>query len=112
VVQRGLIEIPDDPILIRELRLLERHPGNLGKEVVTHPRGGHDDRANTVFGALRVLSNYTGFSLEQMLANERTDEQRQAQQTYAQRNFQNYLWRLQGINPRQPHRPWASQPWD
>ena len=72
---RGLVEIPDDAILIRELRLLERHPGNLGREVVTHPRGAHDDRANALFGALRVLSNYSGFSIEQMLANERTPEQ-------------------------------------
>jgi hypothetical protein len=39
-LNRGLVEIPDDAILIRELRLLERHPGNLGREVVTHNRGG------------------------------------------------------------------------
>ena len=103
---RGLVEIPDDPILIRELRLLERHPGNLGREVVTHPRGAHDDRANAVFGALRVLSNYTGFSIEQMLANERTPEQQQQQQqSYAARNFQSYLMGISGFNPRQPHRP-------
>ena len=36
---RGQVEIPDDPILIRELRLLERHPGNLGREVVTPSKG-------------------------------------------------------------------------
>jgi hypothetical protein len=35
---RGLVELPDEPILIRELRLLERHPGNSGKDSVSHPR--------------------------------------------------------------------------
>ena len=109
---RGLVEIPDDPILIRELRLLERHPGNLGREVVTHPRGAHDDRANSLFGVLRVLSDYSGFSVEQMLANERTPEQQQQQQSYAARNFQSYLMGISGFNPRQPHRPWGRQPWD
>jgi Phage Terminase len=101
---RGLVEIPDDPILIRELRLLERHPGNLGKEVVSHPRGAHDDRSNALFGVLRVLSNYSGFSLERMLANERTSEQ---QQSFAAANFQSYLFRSMGVNPRDPGRPWG-----
>jgi hypothetical protein len=77
----------------------------------SHPRGAHDDRANSLFGVLRVLSNYRGFSIERMLANERTEEQQQ-HQTYAQRNFQQYLWRVMGVNPRQPNRPWARQPWD
>ena len=28
---RGEVEIPDDAVLIRELRLLERRPSNLGR---------------------------------------------------------------------------------
>lgn len=56
------------------------------------------------------------FSLEEMLANEReplpanatADEQQQ--QSYAARNFQNYLWNIQGIDPAQPSRPWGF-PW-
>jgi hypothetical protein len=36
---RGLVEIPDDAVLIRELRQLERHPGDLGKEVETRIYG-------------------------------------------------------------------------
>jgi hypothetical protein len=43
---RGLIELPPDPILIRELKLLERRPCLMGKEQVSHQRGTHDDRAN------------------------------------------------------------------
>ena len=47
------------------------------------------------------------FSLEQMLANEReplpaTADKQQGQQSYAARNFQNYLWGIQGIDPRNP----------
>jgi len=61
---RGLIELPPDKILIRELKLLERRPGNLGKEQVGHPRGVHDDRAVALAGVCRVLSNHLGFDQE------------------------------------------------
>jgi len=43
---RGLVSLPDHPALLRELRLLERIPGRVGKDQVTHPRGVHDDSAN------------------------------------------------------------------
>jgi hypothetical protein len=64
---RGLVGLPDHPKLIRELRLLERVTHRGGKDSVDHPRGQHDDFANSVCGVLRVLSNYLGFSLEAML---------------------------------------------
>ena len=51
---RGLVELPDNHTLICELRLLERRPGNLGKEAVGHPRGCHDDFANACCGALVI----------------------------------------------------------
>ena len=54
---RGLVSIPDQPALIRELRLLERIPGRIGKDQVTHPRGVHDDLANVVCGALAMLAS-------------------------------------------------------
>ncbi len=60
---RGLVRLPDHPALLRELRLLERIPGRVGKDQVTHPRHGHDDYANAVCGCLRVLSNYLGYDL-------------------------------------------------
>jgi hypothetical protein len=53
---RGLVEIPDHPALIRELRLLERIPGRIGKDQVTHPRNVHDDLANSTCGALAMLA--------------------------------------------------------
>ena len=64
---RGLVQLPDHPKLIRELRLLERVTHRGGKDSVDHPRGQHDDHANAVCGVLRTLSNYLGFSLEKML---------------------------------------------
>ncbi|TMJ93886.1 MAG: hypothetical protein E6G74_23690, partial [Alphaproteobacteria bacterium] len=60
---RGLVVLPNEPILLRELRLLERTPTRMGKDLVTHPRGCHDDRANSVCGALYGISNYLGYDL-------------------------------------------------
>ncbi len=42
------IEIPDDPVLMQQLQLLERRRGSQGKDSVDHPVGAHDDRANVV----------------------------------------------------------------
>jgi Phage Terminase len=64
---RGLVRLPDHARLIKELRLLERQTHRGGKDSVDHPRGHHDDYANSVCGVLRTLSNYLGFSLEKML---------------------------------------------
>jgi hypothetical protein len=54
---RGLVSIPDYPPLIRELRLLERIPGKIGRDQVCHPRGVHDDLANSVCGCLAMLAS-------------------------------------------------------
>jgi Terminase large subunit, ATPase domain len=51
---RGLVSIPADPILMRELRLLERRVARSGKDSVNHGVGGHDDYANALFGCLYV----------------------------------------------------------
>jgi hypothetical protein len=54
---RGLVTIPDHPALVRELRLLERIPGRIGKDQVTHPRGVHDDWANATCAALAMAAS-------------------------------------------------------
>jgi hypothetical protein len=64
VFTRGLVTIPDDSVLLRELRLLERTPTRMGKEQVTHPRGCHDDRANVVCAVLHNLAGGVGYDLE------------------------------------------------
>lgn len=51
----GRVSLPDDAKLIRELRTLERQVHRSGKDSVDHPRGGSDDRANAVFGAMWIL---------------------------------------------------------
>ena len=58
---------------LKELRLLERSPGRIGRDQVSHPRNGHDDHANAVCGCLRVLANWMGFDINQML-NDGGDE--------------------------------------
>jgi hypothetical protein len=45
---QGKIEILDHPELSRELRLLERRPRPGGKLIIDHPRGSHDDFANSL----------------------------------------------------------------
>jgi hypothetical protein len=58
---RGLVRLPEHPTLLRELRLLERTVHRGGKDSIDHPRGGHDDFANSLCGALRQLSDHLGF---------------------------------------------------
>jgi len=57
---RAAVRIPDHPILLRELRLLERIPTRMGKDQVVHPRNTHDDYANVCCGALYGLANHLG----------------------------------------------------
>ena len=52
---RGLVRLPDHTKLLRELRLLERVTHRSGKDQVTHPKGGRDDFANAVCGALYLV---------------------------------------------------------
>ncbi|HEY8124194.1 MAG TPA: hypothetical protein VIF88_02070 [Methylocystis sp.] len=45
-------ELPDHPKLVTQLIGLERQTTRGGRESIDHPRGGHDDVANAVCGAL------------------------------------------------------------
>jgi len=42
--------------LVKELALLERTPGSGGKDRIDHPRGSHDDYANSVCGMIHVVN--------------------------------------------------------
>jgi len=66
---RGVVSLPDHAPLLRELRLLERIPGRVGKDQVTHPRNCHDDLANVTCGCLRTLADYLGFDTSYEWAN-------------------------------------------
>lgn len=52
LLNAGQVVLLDQSELLRELRSLERRRGPTGKDRVTHPPGGHDDRANAAAGAL------------------------------------------------------------
>jgi hypothetical protein len=42
------VELLDHPVLLRELKILERRPGREGRTRVDHPSGAHDDHANAL----------------------------------------------------------------
>ncbi len=51
----GRLELPADPELIKQAKLLERRRGSQGKDIVDHPVGAHDDRINSVALAIAGL---------------------------------------------------------
>jgi hypothetical protein len=53
---RQLVNLPDHPKLVRELRLLERSTTRSGQDRVDHGRSGHDDYANVCAGMLAQLA--------------------------------------------------------
>lgn len=55
-VNAGLVELPDDARLLRELRGLERRRGTAGRDRVDHRSGQHDDLANAVAGVVVNLA--------------------------------------------------------
>jgi hypothetical protein len=54
-VNSGRVELLDVPELLRELRTLERRTAPGGRDRVDHPRGAHDDQANSVAGCCALL---------------------------------------------------------
>lgn len=65
------IEIPDNEIMLRELRSLERRRGPSGKDRVDHPAGGFDDLANSLAGVVEiVLRRARGATWEDVLPTE------------------------------------------
>ena len=50
-IKSQTVELPDDTTTTAQFADLERRPGHQ-RDVVDHPRGGHDDRANSVAGAV------------------------------------------------------------
>jgi hypothetical protein len=61
IFTRSHIELPDHPVLLRELRLLERQTHRSGSDSISHPRGGHDDHANAVCGVAWLASKQKTF---------------------------------------------------
>ena len=63
----GEIELLDDETSITQLAGLERRTRSGGKDIIDHPRGGHDDLANVIAGVCyitatrKVLGGAAGF---------------------------------------------------
>jgi hypothetical protein len=81
---RAAVRIPDHPVLLRELRLLERTPTRMGRDQVTHPRGVHDDYANVTFGALYGLASALGAYADLLGKATRWDDEPAEEQSYQQ----------------------------
>jgi hypothetical protein len=50
------VELPDVPELRQQLVRLERRKTKLGRDVIDHPVGGHDDVANAVAGVCALVA--------------------------------------------------------
>jgi hypothetical protein len=53
---QGRVELLDLPVLRTQLLLLERRTRSGGRDSVDHPRGAHDDYANSACGALNLAA--------------------------------------------------------
>ncbi|MGH8306589.1 MAG: hypothetical protein ACRETG_13365, partial [Steroidobacteraceae bacterium] len=60
---RGVVELLDLPQLRTQLLLLERRTRSGGRDSVDHPRGAHDDLANSACGALLAARKPAGLRI-------------------------------------------------
>lgn len=56
-LQAGRVELPPCAVLERQLCALERRTSRTGRDLIDHPPGGHDDRANAVAGVVALLGS-------------------------------------------------------
>jgi len=56
------LELLDHPKLAVELTSLERRVSPAGREIIDHPKGGHDDHANVLAGVVALLVGGSGLS--------------------------------------------------
>lgn len=52
----GGIELLDHEVAVAQLAALERRTRSGGKDLIDHPRGGHDDVANVIAGVAEVIA--------------------------------------------------------
>jgi len=53
----GRVELPPCDLLDRQLCALERRTTRAGRDLIDHPPGGHDDRANAAAGLVALLGS-------------------------------------------------------
>jgi hypothetical protein len=64
---QGRIELLDDPMLVRQLKNLERRPRAGGHDLIDAPRGQHEDSANVVALAVAHMPRGEGTDLGKVL---------------------------------------------
>lgn len=85
---RGLVRIPNDVRLTRELRLLERRTSRSGKDIVDHGRNGSDDFANSLCGLLNLLTRKSGYDIRGLAGMTDSDD---SIDTWRRRQLVNYV---------------------
>jgi hypothetical protein len=89
---RGVVRMPDHPVLLREFRLLEKRAARSGRQDVGHPRGGHDDHCNAVAGVLWRISARPPMQI-------------------SRETLENINVRLRQMNRRSPEDFWGERKW-
>ena len=54
-INSGLIRMPDNDVLVKQLLALERKTSGSGRDAIDHPRGQLDDVANVVAGVASLV---------------------------------------------------------
>jgi hypothetical protein len=56
LLNSGAVALIDHEKTIGQIVALERRPGSSGRDIIDHPKGGHDDVANAALGAVTLAS--------------------------------------------------------
>jgi hypothetical protein len=91
VFARGLVSLPEHRRLSRELRLLERRVSRVGRDLVDHGRGGSDDYANAVFGALYMAMRATGYLADLSWVSNDADDADAAAKRWQEQRFLDHI---------------------
>jgi hypothetical protein len=59
-VNSGRVQLPPCAMVKRQLAALERRTSRSGRDIIDHPPGGHDDRANAVAGVIATMPKRYG----------------------------------------------------
>ncbi len=75
VVNAGAVVLLDEPVLLRELRGLERRRGTAGRDKAGHRPGQHDDAATAAAGAIySAREPASTYDLEKMMEGDPGDD--------------------------------------
>jgi hypothetical protein len=82
LLNSGRVLLLDNDRLIQQIASLERRPRAGGRDEVDHPKGGHDDVANSALGALVLLISSPANQWLSWATKEREEAERQARHSH------------------------------